>query len=60
LKLSNSHLLKESVMDIHACTHAQTIDVDVSNETSVEIIPLEENQIKEQEATLVLKKLKIR
>ena len=56
--LPNLRLLRESIMDIQACTHAQTIDVDVSNETKVEITPLEKNQISEQEESLVLKKVK--
>ena len=56
--LPNLRLLRESIMDIQACTHAQTIDVDVSNETKVEITPLEKNQISEQEEPLVLKKVK--
>ena len=55
--LPNLYLLRESIMDIQACTHAQTIDVDVSNETRVEIKPLEKMETVEQEGTLVLKKL---
>ena len=45
-------------MDIQACTHAQTIDVDVSAETRVEITPLEKTQTVEQKTALVLKKNK--
>ena len=38
--LDNIRLIRESLRDIQACTHAQMIDVDVSNETKVEITSL--------------------
>jgi len=53
--IPNLRLLKEIIMDIQACTHAKMIEVDVAEQTKVEIRPL---IVDEQKDEKVLKRTK--
>jgi len=56
--LDNIKLFKDSILDIQSCTHASDFDVELGDDTIVEIIPFQlENEFEENlKKVLVLKK----
>lgn len=54
--LDNINCLRDSVFDIQSSTHAEYINISVSDETRAEIIPLEKEKRTEQKGVFVLKK----